>query len=48
MHFASDTSAPFRVLKLFEVVAGLEYTRQHGTKSGKSVGRPNVVLGRDE
>ena len=30
------------------VVAGLEYARHHGTRSGKAVGRPNVVFRRDE
>jgi hypothetical protein len=30
------------------VVAGLEYARQHGTKSGKAVGRPKAVFRRDE
>jgi DNA invertase Pin-like site-specific DNA recombinase len=30
------------------VVAGLEYARQHGTKSGRAVGRPMVVFRRDE
>ena len=28
--------------------AGLEYARQHGTKSGKPIGRPKVVFPRDE
>jgi DNA invertase Pin-like site-specific DNA recombinase len=30
------------------VVAGLEYARQHGTKSGRAVGRPKAVFRRDE
>lgn len=30
------------------VAAGLEYARQHGTRSGKAVGRPRVVFRRDE
>jgi DNA invertase Pin-like site-specific DNA recombinase len=30
------------------VVAGLEYARQHGTKSGRSIGRPRAVCRRDE
>ena len=30
------------------VVAGLEYARHHGTKSGKAVGRPRRVFRRDE
>jgi DNA invertase Pin-like site-specific DNA recombinase len=30
------------------VVAGLEYARHHGTKSGKAVGRPKAVFRRDE
>lgn len=30
------------------VMAGLEYARQHGTKSGKPVGRPKAVFSRDE
>jgi DNA invertase Pin-like site-specific DNA recombinase len=30
------------------VVAGLEYARNHGTKSGKPVGRPKAVFRRDE
>jgi DNA invertase Pin-like site-specific DNA recombinase len=30
------------------VVAGLEYARNHGTKSGKAVGRPRRVFRRDE
>jgi DNA invertase Pin-like site-specific DNA recombinase len=30
------------------VVAGLEYARQHGTKSGRAVGRPRAVFRRDE
>jgi len=30
------------------VVAGLEYARRHGTKSGRSIGRPKVVFRRDE
>jgi DNA invertase Pin-like site-specific DNA recombinase len=29
------------------VVAGLEYARQHGTKSGRAVGRPRVIFRRD-
>ena len=28
--------------------AGLEYARQHGTKSGKPIGRPKVVFRRDQ
>jgi DNA invertase Pin-like site-specific DNA recombinase len=27
--------------------AGLEYARQHGTKSGKPIGRPRAVFRRD-
>jgi DNA invertase Pin-like site-specific DNA recombinase len=30
------------------VVAGLDYARKHGTKSGKAVGRPKAVFRRDE
>ena len=30
------------------VVAGMEYARAHGTKSGKSVGRPRAIFRRDE
>ncbi len=30
------------------VVAGLEYARHHGTKSGKRVGRPKVLFRRDQ
>jgi len=30
------------------VVSGLEYARQHGTRSGKPVGRPRAVFRRDE
>jgi DNA invertase Pin-like site-specific DNA recombinase len=30
------------------VVAGLEYARQHGTKSGRAVGRPRAIFRRDE
>ena len=30
------------------VIAGLEYARQHGTKSGKPVGRPRAVFRRDQ
>ena len=30
------------------VVAGLEYARQHGTKSGKAVGRPRTIFRRDQ
>ena len=30
------------------VIAGLEYARQHGTRSGKSIGRPRAVFRRDE
>ena len=30
------------------VMAGLEYAREHGTKSGKPVGRPRKVFRRDE
>jgi DNA invertase Pin-like site-specific DNA recombinase len=30
------------------VAAGLEYARQHGTRSGKAVGRPRAVFRRDE
>src|SRR5262249_6787284 len=30
------------------VVAGLEYAREHGTKSGKPIGRPRRVVRRDE
>jgi DNA invertase Pin-like site-specific DNA recombinase len=29
------------------VVAGLEYARQHGTKSGRAIGRPRLVFRRD-
>ena len=29
------------------VVAGLEYARQHGTKSGRAVGRPRAIFRRD-
>jgi DNA invertase Pin-like site-specific DNA recombinase len=29
------------------VVAGLDYARKHGTKSGKAVGRPKAVFRRD-
>ena len=30
------------------VVAGLQYARQHGTRSGRSIGRPRAVFSRDE
>lgn len=30
------------------VMAGLEYARQHGTKSGKAVGRPKRIFDRAE
>ena len=30
------------------VVAGMEYARAHGTKSGKPIGRPRAVFRRDE
>lgn len=30
------------------VIAGLEYAREHGTKSGRPVGRPKKVFNRDE
>jgi DNA invertase Pin-like site-specific DNA recombinase len=30
------------------VIAGLEYARQHGTKSGKPIGRPRAVFGQDK
>ena len=30
------------------VIAGMEYARQHGTKSGKPVGRPRAVFRRDQ
>ncbi len=30
------------------VMAGLEYAREHGTKSGRSVGRPKKVFDREE
>lgn len=30
------------------VIAGLEYARQHGTKSGKAVGRPKRIVDRAE
>jgi len=30
------------------VIAGLEYARQHGTRSGKPVGRPKAVFDRDQ
>ena len=30
------------------VIAGLEYARQHGTKSGKPIGRPRAVFRRDQ
>ena len=30
------------------VIAGLEYARQHGTKSGKPVGRPRAVFRQDQ
>jgi len=30
------------------VVAGLEYARQHGTRSGRPVGRPRAVFRRDQ
>lgn len=30
------------------VQEGLQYARQHGTKSGRSIGRPRVVFRRDE
>lgn len=29
------------------VVAGLDYARKHGTRSGKAVGRPRVIFRRD-
>jgi DNA invertase Pin-like site-specific DNA recombinase len=30
------------------VMAGLQYARQHGTKSGKPIGRPRAVFRRDK
>ncbi|MGO9275693.1 MAG: recombinase family protein [Terriglobia bacterium] len=30
------------------LVAGLEYARQHGTKSGRAIGRPRAVFRRDQ
>jgi DNA invertase Pin-like site-specific DNA recombinase len=30
------------------VVAGLHYARQHGTKSGRAIGRPRLVFHRDQ
>jgi DNA invertase Pin-like site-specific DNA recombinase len=30
------------------VVAGLEYAKKHGTKSGRSIGRPKAVFRRDQ
>jgi DNA invertase Pin-like site-specific DNA recombinase len=30
------------------VVAGLEYARQHGTKSRRAIGRPRLVFRRDQ
>jgi putative DNA-invertase from lambdoid prophage Rac len=30
------------------VQAGLDYARAHGTKSGKSIGRPDAVFRRDQ
>jgi DNA invertase Pin-like site-specific DNA recombinase len=30
------------------VMAGLEYARRHGTKSGRSIGRPKVLFRRDQ
>src|SRR6266478_371790 len=30
------------------VIAGLEYARQHGTKSGKPIGRPRAIFRRDQ
>jgi DNA invertase Pin-like site-specific DNA recombinase len=30
------------------VVAGLEFARQHGTKSGRAIGRPRLVFRRDQ
>jgi hypothetical protein len=30
------------------VMAGLEYARKHGTKSGRSIGRPRVLFRRDQ
>ncbi len=30
------------------VVAGIEYARQHGTKSGNAIGRPKRIFDRDE
>jgi DNA invertase Pin-like site-specific DNA recombinase len=30
------------------VVAGMEYARRHGTKSGKAIGRPKRVFDRSE
>jgi len=29
-------------------VAGLEYARQHGTKSGRAIGRPRLVFRREQ
>jgi DNA invertase Pin-like site-specific DNA recombinase len=31
-----------------QVVAGLDYARQHGTKSGNAIGRPKRVFDRTE
>jgi DNA invertase Pin-like site-specific DNA recombinase len=30
------------------VFAGLEYANQHGTRSGRAIGRPMVVFNRDQ
>lgn len=30
------------------VVAGLDFARANGTKSGRSIGRPRVLLSRDQ
>lgn len=37
-----------RSLLIERVNAGIEHARQHGTKSGKAIGRPRLVLKRDE
>jgi len=30
------------------VLAGLDYAKRHGTKSGKAIGRPKRIFNRDE
>ena len=37
-----------RSVILERVMAGLDYAKAHGTKSGKPIGRPRVVVSREQ